>query len=229
MTTALFVVSGEGYWGEECTEPLTALSDRNVDVDVATPNGARPTVDPQSIDPDEVGDRTAAEVRELHENDDRLRNPKPIAAAEADMYDTVVFPGGHGTVWDVNQDRHARELLRETVSGDDGKALVICHAVGLLAFTREEDGSFLVEDRDVTGFPNEWENSIVDDHDTLPNGQKLPYRVEDEVAAAGGNWDAELDAEESVLVDGDLITARGPESSEAAARELVRALGVEAD
>ncbi|MFC4449781.1 type 1 glutamine amidotransferase domain-containing protein [Halorussus aquaticus] len=226
MTSVLFVVSEEGYWGEECVDPLETLSETEASVDVATPSGGKPVVDDRSIDPENVGEATAERVKEVHANDQRLQNPMPIATADADQYDAVVFPGGHGTEWDVNQDRHARQLLRETVEGDGGKALVLCHAVGLLAFTRDSDGGFLVDGRDVTGFPNEWEEGIVDDHDRMPDGRKLPYWVEDEVKAAGGNWDAELDADESVTVDGDLLTARGPESSHAGATALVEALGV---
>jgi DJ-1/PfpI family. len=52
--------------------------------------------------------------------------------------------------------------------------------------------------------------------------------VEDAVIAAGANWDAELDADTSVTVDGDLITARGPGSSGAAAETLLTELGIEA-
>jgi len=217
MTDILFVVSEEGYWGEECVEPLTTLSDRGADVTVATPTGDPPVVDERSVDPDEVGEETAARVREVAETDERLNDPDPIATADASDYDAVVFPGGHGTEWDVNQDRDARRLLRETVAGDDGKALVVCHAVGILAFTRDADGGFLVDGRDVTGFPNAWEEGIVDEYDRMPDGRKLPYWVEDEVIAAGANWDAELDADVSVTVDGDLVTARGPGSSAAAA------------
>ncbi len=226
MTSVLFVVSEEGYWGEECVDPLETLSDTDASVDVATPSGNKPVVDDRSIDPETVGEETAEWVKEVHRNDQRLQNPKPIAKADADMYDAVVFPGGHGTNWDVNQDKHARQLLRETVEGDDQKALVVCHAVGLLAFTRDSDGGMLVEGRDVTGFPNEWERNIVDDDDLMPDGRKLPYWVEDEVKAAGGNWDAELDADASVTVDGDLITARGPESSHEGVLALIEALGV---
>ncbi|WP_335999508.1 type 1 glutamine amidotransferase domain-containing protein [Halorientalis halophila] len=227
MVSALFVVSQEGYWAEECVAPLTLLSDAGVDVDVATPSGAEPVVDPRSTDPDEVGAETAERVGEVLETDERLQNPMPIATAEADAYDAVVFPGGHGTAWDVNQDHHARDLLRETVEGDDGKAMILCHAVGILAFTRDSDGGFLVEGRDVTGFPNEWEDGIVDEHDNMPDGRKLPYYVEDEVKAAGANWDAELDSDESVTVDGDLITGRGPASSRAAGQSLLEQLGAQ--
>ncbi|MFC7128619.1 type 1 glutamine amidotransferase domain-containing protein [Haloferax chudinovii] len=221
MTSALFIVSEDGYWGEECIEPLTSLTDAGVDVTVATPTGGVPVVDERSVDPDEVGEELAERVVDVHENDERLQNPEPIARVDADEYDAVVFPGGHGTAWDVNQDRHARQALLQAVAGDDSKALVVCHAVGIFGFTREADGSFLVEGREVTGFPNEWEEGIVDDDDLMPDGRKLPYWVEDEVKAAGGVWDAELDSDTSVTVDGDLITARGPGSSAAAAQTLL--------
>ena len=221
MTTALFVVSEEGYWGEECVEPLTTLESAQIDVTVATPTGSEPVVDERSVDPDEVGEETAAEVREVDDSHPGLNDPIPVARAPQDEYDAVVFPGGHGTEWDVNQDRHARQLLLDAVAGDDGVALVVCHAVGTLGFTREADGSFLVDGRSVTGFPNEWEEGIVDEDDRMPDGRKLPYWVEDEVKAAGADWDAELDADESVTVDGDLITARGPGSSAAAGETLL--------
>jgi putative intracellular protease/amidase len=229
MPAALIVVSEHGYWGEECIEPLTALDSAGVDVTVATPSGDPPEIDERSVDPDDVGEDEAARIREIHETDERLNDPAPIAQVDAADYDAVVFPGGHGAEWDVNQDVHARALLRDAVEGEDGTALVVCHAAGILAFTRDSDGELLVEGRDVTGFPNEWEAGIVDEDDRLPDGRKLPYWVEDEVVAAGGNWDAELDADSSVTVDGDLITARGPESSTEAAQTLIDELGVPAE
>ncbi|RKS81269.1 putative intracellular protease/amidase [Haloarcula quadrata] len=227
MSSALFVVSEHGYWGEECIEPLTTLTDAGLDITVATPTGEPPVLDERSVDPDEVGEDLSEHVREVHETDERLNNPIPLAQADAADYDTVVFPGGHGAEWDVTQDVHARELLRESVAGDDGKALVVCHTVGILAFTRNSDGEFLADGRSVTGFPNAWEEGIVDENDLLPDGRKLPYWVEDEVKAVGADWDAELDADTSVTVDGDLITARGPPSSAAAARTLLDELGIE--
>jgi putative intracellular protease/amidase len=109
-----------------------------------------------------------------------------------------------------------------TVEADD------FDAVGILAFTRGTSSKPLVADRNVTGFPNAWEEDIVDEHDLMPDGRKLPYWVEDEVKAAGGLWDAELDEETSVTVDGDLVTARGPPSSAQAVRTLFEELGIEA-
>jgi putative intracellular protease/amidase len=207
IPTALFIVSEAGYWGEECIEPLTTLTDAGVEVTVATPTGNPPVVDERSVDPEEVGEETAEHVTEVHENDERLNDPEPLAAVDASEFDAVVFPGGHGTEWDVTQDRHAREALRTAVEEGDRKALVA--------------------GRDVTGFPNAWEEGIVDGLDRMPDGRKLPYWVEDEVRAAGGDWDAELGEDTSVTVDGDLVTARGPPSSHEAAVTLLSELGVE--
>lgn len=224
MSSALFVVSEHGYWGEECITPLDQLTEAGVDITVATPSGEKPTIDEQSIDPGEVGEETAKRCRGVHDSDERLADPEPVAAVDPTEFDGAVFPGGHGTVWDINQDRQARNVLRTMVEGESGVALVVCHAVGILAFTRDSDGGFLVEGRDVTGFPDDWEEDIVDEFDRMPDGRKLPYWVEQEVQAAGGEWDAELDQETSVIVDGDLITARGPPSSEKAAETLLEQL-----
>jgi putative intracellular protease/amidase len=223
MPSALFVVSEEGYWGEECVEPLTTLDEAGFDITVATPSGSKPVIDDTSIDPDNpfVGSETAEKVEQVHETDDRLNNPIPIAEADAEEYDTIVYPGGHGVEWDVNQDHHARSLLRKTIEGENGKALVVCHTLAILAFARDSEGQPLASGRDVTGFPNEWEADLVDENDRLPDGRKLPYWVEDEIEAAGGNWNAELDQDVSVRVDGDLVTGRGPQSSSAAAQTLL--------
>ena len=227
MTRALFVVSEHGYWGEECIEPLTTLTDAGVEVTVATPSGSPPEIDERSLDPERVGgEDEAEELRRIHETDERLNDPIPVAEADAADYDALVLPGGHGTEWDVNQDSHVRALLREQLAAGE-KALVVCHAVGILAFAKGEDGEPLAAGRSVTGFPNAWEEGIVDENDCLPDGRKLPYWVEDEVSAAGATFDPELDADTSVRVDGDLVTARGPGSSAAAARTLLSELGVE--
>ena len=118
MTTALFVVSEEGYWGEECVEPLTALEGAGVDVTVATPTGSPPMVDERSVDPDNVGEELAAEVLEVDESHPGLDDPVPVAAVTPGEHDAVVLPGGHGTEWDINQDRHVRQLLLDAVAGE---------------------------------------------------------------------------------------------------------------
>jgi putative intracellular protease/amidase len=82
MTEALFVVSEEGYWAEECIEPLTTLESEGVDVTVATPSGSPPVVDERSLDPEAAGgEERVAELREVDETHPELNDPEPIATA----------------------------------------------------------------------------------------------------------------------------------------------------
>ena len=131
----LFVVSEHGFWAEECAEPLREL-EQNHEVTVATPTGEEPEADPASV--------------EGYEDflDSRLKDPVPLMEAyrNREEYDGLVLPGGHGTLWDINQDDHVQQILREKM--EDSGALIICHAVGVLGFTRD-----ISDGRDISGFP----------------------------------------------------------------------------
>lgn len=232
MPSAVVVASEQGCWGKELVVPLQALDGEDFDVEVATPSGGQPVLDPRSLDPDHVGDEMAHRVRKVRDADPRVQDPAPLSQVRGELedsgafpWDAVVFPGGHGTLWDINMDRDARALLRGADEAPDACPLLVCHSPGLLAFTRASDGSFLVEGRTVTGFPNAWDEDLVDDRDRLPDGRKLPYWIEDEVEAVGGRWDSALGSETAVRVDGGLVTARGPESIEEGAAVLLDLLG----
>ena len=203
----LFVVSEKGFWAEECIEPLKTIN-REHEVEIATPTGERPEPDPEST---EGYEKFLKESEELED---------PITVLEAyrnsGEYDGLVLPGGHGTLWDINQDVHIQELLEELTEENGG--LVICHAVGILGFMPE-----FTDGRLVTGFPNEWENGQVDENE-IRNGEKLPYRVQNLVKEAGADWRSNLDSDVSVEVDGNLVTARGPDSSKEGAEKFLEIL-----
>jgi len=219
--TILFIVSEEGYWAEECITPLKRLREEGYETEIATPSREKPVIDRNSIDPDQVGEEAASELELFHREDEQLNTPISLVAAMNKDYEAIVIPGGHGTVFDINHDYHARMILAEAIKNK--KALLICHAVGILGFTTDEEGEYIANGRNITGFPNEWEDEEVD---TLERreGIKLPYRVEDEVKLVGGIWDAELDKDSSVKVDGNLITARGPSSSLEGVNTLIEEL-----
>lgn len=94
MSDGIFVVTEEGYWGEECVEPLRSLVEAGYDCTVATPSGKKPVVDERSIDPDQVGEELAARVQEVHETDVHLNNPMPLGAVNPLNYQLAIFSGG---------------------------------------------------------------------------------------------------------------------------------------
>src|SRR5688572_25512329 len=80
-----------GFWAEELVELHRGLVAAGHDVDIATPGGVRPTVDPGSLSGD-----SAPLTDYLASIDGLLAHPRDLADAADGEYDAIALPGGHG-------------------------------------------------------------------------------------------------------------------------------------
>jgi putative intracellular protease/amidase len=128
-------------------------------------------------------------------------------------FDTVFYPGGHGPLWDLAEDKTSIALIESFVAAGKYVALV-CHAPGALRHVKAANGRPLVEGKQVTGFTNSEEAAagLTD---------VVPFLVEDELKAKGGRYSKGEDWQSHVVVDGLLITGQNPASSAASAAELM--------
>ena len=133
-------------------------------------------------------------------------------------FDTVFYPGGHGPLWDLAEDKLSIDLIEGFLAADKPVALV-CHAPGVLRHVKTPAGRPLVEGRKVTGFANSEEEAV-------GLTDVVPFLVEDELKALGGVYSRGPDWGSYVIEDGLLITGQNPGSSAAAARALIDALKV---
>jgi putative intracellular protease/amidase len=138
-----------------------------------------------------------------------------VSAAD---FDTVFYPGGHGPLWDLAEDKTSVDLIESFLAADKPVALV-CHAPGVLRHVKTPAGRPLVEGRKVTGFANSEE-------DAVGLTDVVPFLVEDELKALGGVYSRGPDWDSYVIEDGLLITGQNPGSSPATARALMDALKV---
>jgi putative intracellular protease/amidase len=72
-----------------------------------------------------------------------------VAAAD---YDPAFYPGGHGPVWDLAEDRDPIRLI-EAMHAAGRTVAAVCHGAAF-RYTKARDGSPLVNGRSVTGFSN---------------------------------------------------------------------------
>jgi len=131
-------------------------------------------------------------------------------------FDAVFYPGGHGPLWDLAEDRNSIALIESFIAANKPVALV-CHAPGVLRHVKNTDGTPLVQGKRVTGFTNT-EEAAVELTDIVP------FLVEDELKAKGGNYSRTDDWGSYVVTDGLLITGQNPGSSAATATKLLEAL-----
>ncbi|MBC8055525.1 MAG: type 1 glutamine amidotransferase domain-containing protein [Rhizobiales bacterium] len=204
-----------GFWLEELAAPYYLFKDAGADITLASPKGGQPPLDPKSNEP---GFQTA-ETRRFES--DPVAKAQLAATVRLDDvtqadFDTVFYPGGHGPLWDLAEDKHSIGLIEAFLAAGKPIALV-CHAPGVLRHVKTPAGRPLVEGKQVTGFANTEEEAV---HLT----KVVPFLVEDELKALGGVYSKGPDWSSYVLQDGLLITGQNPGSSTAAAQALTDAL-----
>lgn len=208
-----------GFWLEELAAPYYALQEAGAEITLASPKGGRPPHDPESTTP-----TYTTEATERFEADAAaqaaLAATVPLDQVSEADFDTVLYPGGHGVVWDLAEDADSVALIEDFVRAGKPVALV-CHAPGVLRYVKGSDGRPLVEGRHVTGFSNSEEAAI-------GLTDVVPFRVEDALTANGGLYSSGPDWSSYVVQDGLLITGQNPASSPAIAKALISVLQVAA-
>ena len=140
----------------------------------------------------------------------------PLNSVSYEQYDAVFYPGGHGPLWDLAEDKHSIALIENTLNAGKPVALV-CHAPGVLRHAKKPDGSPLVAGKKVTGFTNTEEEAV-------GLTDVVPFLVEDELVKHGGSFSKVADWQPYSIRDGLLITGQNPASSATAAKALIALL-----
>jgi putative intracellular protease/amidase len=204
-----------GFWLEEFAAPYYAFLDAGAEITLASPKGGQPPLDPKS---DEAGFQTDATRRFKGDAaaQKALAHTVRLSSVLAQTFDAVFYPGGHGPLWDLSEDKDSIRLIENTLAANKPLAAV-CHAPGVLRHAKGKDGSPLVQGRAVTGFSNAEEAAV-------QLTAIVPFLVEDELKQKGGTYSKGPDWAPFVLTDGCLITGQNPASSEPAALAVLAKL-----
>ena len=205
-----------GFWLEELAAPYYAFKDAGFDIELASPKGGRPPMDPKS-DTEESQTEDTRRFKNDSEAQNRLMNTKTLASVNTDNYDTVFYPGGHGPLWDLVDNQDSISLIEQFINSEKPVGAV-CHASAVLLNAKNAAGKSVVFDKKVTGFSNSEEDAV-----QLTN--VVPLLVEDELIKQGGQYQKTDDWGELAIEDGLLITGQNPASSELAAKKLLTKLG----
>ena len=201
-----------GFWLEEFAAPFYVFKDANADITLVSPKGGEPPLDPKSDEPDF---QTPATERFKNDTEAQaaLANTLKLSDVSPDDFDAVFYPGGHGPLWDLTEDRNSISLI-EVMYAAGKTVAAVCHAPAVFRHTEAPDGRPLVEGKSVTGFSNS-EEAAVELTDIVP------FLLEDELQAIGANYSKSSDWHPYIVTDGNLITGQNPSSSEAVAQALL--------
>jgi putative intracellular protease/amidase len=206
-----------GFWLEELAAPYYAFRDAGMDVVLASPKGGHPPLDPKSNEPAFQTDLTRRFVADTSAKA-QLAATVSLDSVSQVGFDAVFYPGGHGPLWDLAEDKISIELIQSFLAAGKPIALV-CHAPGVLRHATTRNGKPLVEGKKVTGFTNTEEAAV-------GLTEVVPFLVEDELRAKGGIFSRGEDWAPYVVSDGFLITGQNPASSASCAALVLKHLAV---
>ena len=203
-----------GFWIEEFATPYYFFTDKSIEVVIATPNGGQAPIDPKS---NETGFQTESTKRYFTDTKAQkvLSNTKKLSAVNQKSFDAVFYPGGHGPLWDLAEDKTSIALIEAFYTNNKPVAFV-CHSPGVLKNVKV-NGDYLVKGKKVTGFSNTEEEAV-------GLTKIVPFLLEDRLSQNGGIYSKKENWQPYAVEDGLLITGQNPASSKLVAQKLLKQL-----
>ncbi|OIK12221.1 type 1 glutamine amidotransferase domain-containing protein [Bacillus sp. MUM 13] len=198
-----------GLWLSEFGEAYLEFAKQGYEITVASPKGGKAPVDDRSLE-DEVPQEILDTAKYL-ENTIRLEEIK-----DAQAYDAVFIPGGHGTMFDLPDHAKLHQLVREAFE-DNKIVAAVCHGPAGLVGVKLTDGTPLVEGKTITAFTDEEERETTLD-------RFMPFLLETRLRELGANVIVKDNWTDHVQTDGKLITGQNPQSTVSVAEEVVKQL-----
>jgi Putative intracellular protease/amidase len=166
-----------GFWLEEFVSPYYVLKDAGAEITLASPKGAGRLLIRTANLPENLTESTKRYSKDKAAQAE-LADTKKIADVSADDFAAVFYPGGHGPMWDLTDNRASIALIEAFVKADKPVGAV-CHAPASLVNVRGKDGEYLVKGKRVTGFTNAEEEAA-------GLTEVVPFLLEDRLKERGG-------------------------------------------
>ena len=201
-----------GFWVEEFAAPYFAFKDAGYEITLASPLGGQPPIDPKS----ELADFQTADTQRFDNDEqvkDQLSNTLKLNQVNASDYDAVFYPGGHGPLWDLDDDVDSIALIQSTIEANKPVATV-CHSSAVLLNIKDNNDAYLINKKAVSGFTNSEEAAV-------ELTQIVPFLLEDELIKRGADYQRAADWTPFAVQDGLIISGQNPASSALVAQKLI--------
>lgn len=176
-----------------------------------------PSIPPNLVTSTDSNHRYPPDLQLVH----RLKNPCLPHQINPTQYCAIYFLGGHQAFWEYTNDTLLQDITRQ-VYENGGVVAALSHGLCGLLNVRLSDGSFLLNNRNVTGFSKQ-EEQILGTYEK--RFTKIPYVLQNELSKRHSIYQrALLPFTGYTVVDGRIITGQNPQSANRTAKVLVDVL-----
>ncbi len=196
-----------GLWLEEFAVPYLVFKEKGYEVKVTSISGGEVALDPNSIDEKSPDWAEAEEV---------LKDTAKLSKEDAEGFDAIFLPGGHGTMFDFPDNETLLYVLQQFA--EQGNIIgSVCHGPAGLVNVTYKDGTPLVQGKRVSAFTDAEEKEMQLD-------QHMPFLLETKLREKGAVFEAAKNWTDHSVRDGNLVTGQNPQSSKSTAEKVVDAL-----
>jgi putative intracellular protease/amidase len=213
-----------GFWAAELTHPYYELTERGVEVVIASPDGGRVEVDALS-DPRDPSRWSAEDLISMGflstpELVAKLQDTPAVGDLDPADFDALMVAGGQSPMFTYRDHAGLAETIRTFYEAEKPVA-AYCHGLAALVDLRLSDGTYLVAGKTVTGF-----SDVEEEYGNAAAGvQIMPWRLEPALRERGNYVSAGLFKAFAVR-DGRLVTGQQQYSGRKVAQTVIEMLGV---
>ena len=171
MSKVLFILTSHNQLGDtgketgfhfsEATKVWWPLREAGHEIDFVSPQGGECPID--SFDLDDPINRKVWEKDAFQQGVKRTKQPGEVQASD---YDGIYFVGGHGTMWDLPENKEIQGLAMD-IYEQGGFVGAICHGSAGIVNAKLSSGEYFVKDKKINCFTDAEEKSVELD-DTVP-------------------------------------------------------------
>jgi putative intracellular protease/amidase len=217
----LFVVSSSetAFWLSELTHPFWHLTERGIEIDIASPKGGKVVYDPysdpyfkNSMEPDDLVSKGFLSDKTLVA---RLQTTLKLKDVNLDGYDAIHVAGGRGATFDLYPSDDVARALEHFWSRDKVVG-AICH--GAIALGNIPDR---IRGKKVTGYTLEGDQNL---QKLFGKGFIIPHYPQTVLEQAGALYSRVAPDDPKVIRDGKLITGQNQQSASEYALVMLHAM-----
>ena len=214
-----------GFWAAELTHPYFELTERGVDVTIASPDGGK--VEPDALsdprDPSRWSSEDLISMGFLNtpELTAKLAGTPALADLDPAGFDALMVAGGQSPMFTYRGHNDLERTIRWFYEAEKPVG-VYCHGVAALVDLKLSDGSYLVSGKAVTGF-----SDVEEDYSDQATGVRvMPWRIEPTLRDRGANYVSAGLFKAFAIRDGRLVTGQQQYSGRRVAQMIIEMLGV---
>jgi len=135
---------------------------------------------------------------------ERTKNTVKYADIDMEGVSCVFYPGGHGPMWDLADDKDAASKTAAFYEGG-GLVVAVCHGPAALVPVTLGNGKSILDGKVCTGFTN-------NEEEIMKLTEAMPFALETRMKELCGKFKNAEAWKPCVVVDGNLITGQNPAS-----------------